>query len=95
MGCVLNGHSMSAPAYDVVCYNVYRLKNKGQQDSQKTCTKGLSESYFLLFIRHHNCIVKILNLISLFYVLTCITSFRYLSIICNVVIACYIICDVS
>ena len=28
-----------------------------------------------------------------FYVLTCITTFRYLSITCNAFIACYIICD--
>ena len=33
-------------------------------------------------------VVKILNFISLFYVLTCITSFRYLSITCNAFIAC-------
>ena len=31
--------------------------------------------------------------ISFFYVLTCITSFRYLSITCNAFIACYSICN--
>ena len=33
------------------------------------------------------------TIISLFYLLTCITSFWYLSITCNAFIACYIICD--
>ena len=33
------------------------------------------------------------SFISFFYVLSCITSFQYLSITCNAFIACYIICD--
>ena len=41
---------------------------------------------------HYTTIIKILNLFIIFYVLTCNTSFRYLSITCNAFIACYIIC---
>ena len=40
------------------------------------------------------CLIQVLqrywNFISFFYVLTCITSLRYLSITCNAFIACYI-----
>ena len=37
----------------------------------------------------HGNIIKILNLYIFFNVLSCITSFQYLSITCNAFIACY------